>query len=74
MLFITGIDSAKSFYCELVKVKIKKKVSFNSLKVLSVKDWKFWIENGYIVIKNAVAKEQAKKTASFFVNLRKKRK
>ncbi len=47
------------------KLKLRKKVSFNSLKVLSVKDWKFWIENGYIVIKNAVAKEQAKKTASF---------
>ena len=47
------------------KLKLRRKVSFNSLKVLSVKDWKFWIENGYIVIKNAVAKEQAKKTASF---------
>ena len=47
------------------KLKLRKKVFFNSLKVLSVKDWKFWIENGYIVIKNAVAKEQAKKTASF---------
>ena len=47
------------------KLKLRKKVSFNSLKVLSVNDWKFWIENGYIVIKNAVAKEQAKKTASF---------
>ena len=47
------------------KLKLRRKVSFNSLKVLSVNDWKFWIENGYIVIKNAVAKEQAKKTASF---------
>ena len=47
------------------KLKLRKKVSFNSLKVLSVNDWKFWIENGYIVIKNAVAKEQAKKTAIF---------
>ena len=47
------------------KLKLRKKVSFNSLKVLSVNDWKFWIENGYIVIKNAVAKDKAKKTASF---------
>ena len=47
------------------KLKLRRKVSFNSLRVLSVNDWKFWIENGYIVIKNAVAKEQAKKTASF---------
>ena len=47
------------------KLKLRKKVSFNSLKVLSVNDWTFWIQNGYIVIKNAVAKEQAKKTANF---------
>ena len=47
------------------KLKLRRKVSFNSLKVLSVNDWKFWIENGYIVIKNAVAKDKAKKTASF---------
>ena len=47
------------------KLKLRRKVSFNSLKVLSVNDRKFWIENGYIVIKNAVAKDKAKKTASF---------
>ena len=47
------------------KLKLRRKVSFNSLRVLSVNDWKFWIENGYIVIKNAVAKDKAKKTASF---------
>ena len=47
------------------KLKLRKEVSSNSLKVLSVNDWTFWIENGYIVIKNAVAKEQAKKTANF---------
>ena len=47
------------------KLKLRKEVSSNSLKVLSVNDWAFWIENGYIVIKNAVAKEQAKKTANF---------
>ena len=35
------------------------------LKVLSEEDWKFWIENGYIVIKNAVPKEQAEATAAF---------
>ena len=35
------------------------------LRVLSEDDWNFWIHNGYIVIKNAVSKEQAKNTADF---------
>ena len=35
------------------------------LRVLSEEDWKYWIHNGYIVIKNAISKEQAKKTADF---------
>ncbi len=35
------------------------------LKVLSEADWNFWITNGYIVIKNAVPKEQALATAKF---------
>ncbi len=35
------------------------------LRVLSEEDWKFWIHNGFIVIKNAISKEQAKKTADF---------
>jgi len=36
-----------------------------SLKVLSEEDWNFWMHNGYIVIKNAVSREQAGKTAEF---------
>ena len=35
------------------------------LRVLSEEDWKFWIENAYVVIKNAVPREQAKATADF---------
>ncbi len=35
------------------------------LRVLSEEDWAFWIENGYIVIKNAVPKESAQQTAEF---------
>jgi hypothetical protein len=35
------------------------------LRVLSEEDWNFWIENGYVVIKNAVPIEQALKTAQF---------
>tara|TARA_B100000945_G_scaffold313468_1_gene309599 strand:- start:343 stop:1290 length:948 start_codon:yes stop_codon:yes gene_type:complete len=46
-------------------IKLRKQVSFNSLRIFSVNDWTFWLENGYVVIKNAVTKKQAKKTASF---------
>ena len=47
------------------KIKLRKEASFNSLKIFSVNDWTFWLENGYIVVKNAVTKQQAMKTASF---------
>lgn len=36
-----------------------------ALRVLSKEDWQFWIENGYVIIKNAVPREQALKTAQF---------
>lgn len=35
------------------------------LRVLSEADWKFWLYNGYIVVKNAVPKAQAQATADF---------
>ena len=35
------------------------------LRVLSEEDWCFWIENGYVIIKNAVPREQALQTADF---------
>jgi hypothetical protein len=35
------------------------------LRVLSEADWQFWTNNGYIVIKNAVPREQALATAIF---------
>lgn len=35
------------------------------LSVLSEEDWAFWIENGYVIIKNAVPREQALATAQF---------
>ncbi|TRX42894.1 phytanoyl-CoA dioxygenase family protein [Flavobacterium restrictum] len=35
------------------------------LRLLTESDWKFWIENGYIIIKNAVPKENAQKLARF---------
>jgi len=35
------------------------------LKVLSEEDWKFWIHTGYVIIKNAVPREQALQTGDF---------
>ena len=35
------------------------------LRVLSEEDWTFWKHNGYIVVKNAVPREQALATAAF---------
>ncbi|GAA0880083.1 DUF1479 family protein [Algoriphagus jejuensis] len=40
-------------------------VRSHSLRVLTEEDWSFWKQNGYIVIKNAVPKEQVEKTAAF---------
>ena len=45
--------------------KLSDRSNRKSLRVLSEEDWKFWMHNGYIVIKNAIPKEQAKATANF---------
>ncbi len=45
--------------------KLNDRSNGKPLKVLSEADWNFWITNGYIVIKNAVPKEQALATAKF---------
>ena len=47
------------------RIHLREDADANSLRVLSVEDWKFWKHNGYIVIKNAVPREQAKATADF---------
>lgn len=47
------------------KAKLRKDATANSLKVLSLNQWNFWKENGYVVIKAAVPSEQAKITAKF---------
>ena len=47
------------------KMKLNDRSNDKPLKVLSEDDWKFWIENGYIVIKDAVPKEQVAKLAAF---------
>jgi hypothetical protein len=46
-------------------VKLNDRSNGKPLRSLSEEDWNFWIHNGYIVIKNAVPREQALKTAAF---------
>jgi hypothetical protein len=45
--------------------KLNDRSNGKPLRVLTEADWHFWINNGYIVIKNAVPKEQAEATARF---------
>ncbi len=46
-------------------IKLNDRSNGKPLKVLSDVDWEFWIENGYVIVKNAVSKEQANATANF---------
>src|SRR5690349_18251600 len=46
-------------------LKLNDRSNGKPLRVLSEEDWTFWITNGYVVIKNAVPKEQAKKLADY---------
>jgi hypothetical protein len=45
--------------------KLNDRSNGKPLKILNEADWKFWIENGYVIVKSAVPKEQAKQTADF---------
>ncbi len=47
------------------KVKLNDLSNGKPLRVLSEGDWAFWSHNGYVVVKNAVPKDQAEATASF---------
>jgi hypothetical protein len=46
-------------------LKLSDRSNGQPLRVLSEEDWAFWIHNGYVVIKNAVPREQAEATAKF---------
>ena len=46
-------------------IKLSDRRNGEPLRVLSEEDWKFWKYNGYVIIKNAVPKEQVKETADF---------
>ena len=46
-------------------VKLNDRSNGIPLRVLSEDDWSFWINNGYVVVKNAVPREQVAATAKF---------
>ncbi len=46
-------------------VRLNDRSNGQPLRVLSEDDWQFWIENGYVVIKDAVPQAQAEQLANF---------
>ncbi len=46
-------------------VKLRTEATKHSLRVLTLEQWKFWKEQGYVIIKNVIPHEQAKQTAAF---------
>ena len=68
-LLITDADKKGSHETMSVligtELSLKDRTKTNILRVLSEDDWHFWIHEGYIVVKNAISKAQAKKTAAF---------
>ena len=46
-------------------LKLNDRSNGKPLRVLSEEDWQFWLENGYVIIRNAVSKNYAKATAEF---------
>ena len=46
-------------------VKLNDRSNGEPLRILTEEDWKFWVHNGYIVIKKAVPKEQVERLANF---------
>ncbi|MBS1664562.1 MAG: phytanoyl-CoA dioxygenase family protein [Bacteroidetes bacterium] len=47
------------------KIKLNDRSNGQPLRVLSEQDWQFWIHNGYVIIRNAVPKEQAQRLAAY---------
>ena len=46
-------------------VKLRQTASPATLRVLTMEQWDFWRENGYVVVKQAVSRQQAQQTADF---------
>jgi hypothetical protein len=53
-------------------VKLNDRSNGEPLRVLSEEDWAFWKHNGYVIIKHAVSREQALKTAAFLYEFEEK--
>ena len=45
--------------------KLNDRTQNKDLNILSEKDWDFWLNNGFVIIKNSVSDLQADKTAKF---------
>ena len=54
-------------------LKLNKRKNNESLRILTENQWAFWIQNGYVVIKNAIPKKQAELTAKFLWEFEEKR-
>lgn len=47
------------------KIRLRESLDGEPLRVLTKDQWAFWKHNGYLVIKGAISKKQAEKTADF---------
>jgi hypothetical protein len=47
------------------KVMLRKEVTPDTLRVLTMEQWHHWRKEGYVVVKGAVPREQAQHTADF---------
>jgi len=46
-------------------VKLRVEATPDTLKVLTMEQWNFWKEQGYVVVKNVIPRQQAEQTAAF---------
>ena len=46
-------------------IRLNDRSNGEPLRVLSEADWQFWLHNGYVIVKQAVPREQVKRTADF---------
>ena len=47
------------------QIRLNDRSNGQPLRLLTEEDWAFWVHNGYVVIRNAVPKEQVKKLADY---------